>query len=214
MTRMSCMYPFELKPLPYDYEALAPALDAQTLHFHHDKHLQTYVDNLNKVLAPYPEYQNLSLRSLLTRLESLPQPLCTGVRNNAGGVFNHQLYFDCMAPAQQSGKPSQCLQDAIQRDFGNLEQLLSQLKQAALGQFGSGWAWLVTTAEGTLSICSTPNQDVPNLCKFVPLLLVDVWEHAYYLGYQNRRADYFDAWTTLIHWSLVSNIYESRASFL
>lgn len=207
---MKKTYPFALRDLPYSYEALSPVLGSETLHFHHDKHLKTYVDNLNKALEPCCDFHALSLNELLTKLSELPQAAQTAVRNNGGGVFNHELYFSTLTHPDAGTKPSAALQAAIDRDFGGLEQMFVQLKQAALGRFGSGWAYVVADAEGVLSICSTPNQDVPDLSRYAPLMTVDVWEHAYYLDYQNRRPDYFDAFTTLINWEVVSKNYEDR----
>ena len=184
-------YPFSLPPLPYAYDALTPQLDQRTLHFHHDKHFAAYADNLNKLLADQPEYQSWSLEQLCRDWCQLPDDIRQGVRNNAGGVYNHDLYFKTMAPTPASA-PSGDLAGAVTRDFGDLHALKDALKAAALGVFGSGWAWVVFDREGRLSVQKTANQDTPlPLC---PLLTCDVWEHAYYLQYQNRRADYFEAW--------------------
>lgn len=202
------IYPFVVRPLPYEYDALMPVLDEETLHFHHDKHYKTYVDNLNKVLADYPELQKLSLKELLTRPEELPAPARTAIRNNAGGVYNHELYFDMMK-GNCGQEPTGALAEAINRDFGSYKQWKDQMKQAAVSQFGSGWAWLVADGDGKLSIVQTANQDVPDLLLYTPLLLVDVWEHAYYLQYQNRRADYAEGWFDLIHWRKVGKRYEA-----
>lgn len=200
-------YPFVVQPLPYDYDALTPILDERTLHFHHDKHYKTYVDNLNAVLADYPELQKMSLKELLTNSGSLPAAAQTAIRNNGGGVFNHELYFGTMR--QPMGQmPDGALANAINRDFGSYNQWKEQMKQAALSQFGSGWAWLVTDKGGKLSIVQTPNQNVPDLSQVTPILLVDVWEHAYYLQYQNLRAAYLDGWFNLIHWKKVERLYE------
>lgn len=200
-------YPFVAKPLPYEYDALVPVLDQETLHFHHDKHYKTYVDNLNAALSDYPELQKLGLSDLLRQIDRLPAAIQTAVRNNGGGVYNHELYFDSMkSPVGQ--EPSGLLLEAIERDFGSLQQWKEQMKQAAVGKFGSGWAWLVTDSDGKLSIVQTSNQDVPDLNKLIPLLLTDVWEHAYYLQYQNRRADYVDGWFNLINWRKVQKRYE------
>lgn len=202
-------YPFAVRPLPYEYDALCPVLDEVTLKFHHDKHYKTYVDNLNNTLADYTELQQMSLKELLVGLEQLPAAAQKSVRNNGGGVYNHELYFDSMkSPAGQD--PVGELAEAIDRDFGSYKQWQEQMKQAAMGQFGSGWAWLVTDKEGNLSIIQTANQEVPDLTKYVPLFLVDVWEHAYYLQYQNRRADYVDGWFTLINWRKAQKRYEER----
>lgn len=200
-------YPFVARPLPYEYDALVPVLDAETLTFHHDKHYQTYVDNLNAALADYPELQKKSLTELLTDIDMLPAAVKTAVRNNGGGVYNHELYFDSMrSPVGQD--PSGALEEAINRDFGSYRQWKEKMKQAAVGRFGSGWAWLVADKDGILSIVQTANQDVPDLEDYTPILLVDVWEHAYYLQYQNRRADYVEGWFGLINWRKAGKRYE------
>ncbi len=200
-------YPFVAKPLPYEYDALVPVLDQETLHFHHDKHYKTYVDNLNAALSDYPELQKMGLSDLLRQIDKLPAAIQTPVRNNGGGVYNHELYFDSMkSPVGQ--EPSGLLLEAVARDFGSQQQWKEQMKQAAVGKFGSGWAWLVTDNDGRLSVVQTANQDVPDLNKFIPLFLVDVWEHAYYLQYQNRRADYVDGWFNLINWRKAQKRYE------
>ena len=199
-------YPFVVRPLPYEYDALIPVLDAETLTFHHDRHYKTYVDNLNAALADYPELQKMSLKELLTHLDNMQEPLRTAVRRNGGGAFNHELYFDAMqSPVGQD--PSGELAAAIDRDFGSSRQWREQMKEAATGVFGSGWAWLVSDKGGKLSIVQTANQDVPNLKEFVPVFLTDVWEHAYYLQYQNRRADYVDGWLELINWRKAEQRY-------
>ena len=197
-------YPFVLPPLPYDYDALEPALDARTLGFHHDKHFAAYVDNLNKLLSDQPAYQSWPLEKLVRCWEELPPAICQGVRNNAGGVYNHDLYFRTMAPAPVAS-PDLPLQQAIDRDFGSLADLKAAMRAAALGQFGSGYAWLVHDQDGLLSVRKTSNQDAP--LPLTPLLCCDVWEHAYYLQYQNRRGDYFDAWWHLVNWPLLSQRY-------
>ncbi len=200
-------YPFVVRPLPYEYDALIPVLDEETLTFHHDKHYKTYVDNLNAALADYPELQKKSLTELLTDINRLPAAVKTAVRNNGGGVYNHELYFDSMkSPVGQ--EPAGALAEAIDRDFGSYRQWKEQMKQAAVSKFGSGWAWLVSDKNGTLSIVQTANQDVPDLEEYIPILLVDVWEHAYYLQYQNRRADYVEGWFGLINWRKAGKRYE------
>ena len=198
-------YPFTLPPLPYAYDALLPELDAKTMQFHHDKHFSAYVDNLNRLLENYPEYHGWSLEQLIQNWAELPEGIRQGVRNNAGGVYNHDLYFRTMHSTPVTS-PGFALQGAIDRDFGDLETLKKVMRTAALGQFGSGWAWLVSDDEGQLSVRKTPNQDTP--LPLTPLLACDVWEHAYYLPYQNRRGDYFDAWWRLIDWPQVSQSYE------
>lgn len=200
-------YPFVVRPLPYEYDALCPVIDAETLTFHHDKHYKTYVDNLNNTLADYPELQKMSLKELLINLEELPAAAQTPIRNNGGGVYNHELYFDAMkSPVGQ--EPVGTLAEAIKRDFGSYQQWKEQMKQAAVTKFGSGWAWLLKDGDGKLSIVQTANQDVPDLTVYTPIFLVDVWEHAYYLQYQNRRADYVEGWFDLINWRKAQKRYE------
>ncbi len=204
-------YPFVVRPLPYEYDALMPVLDEDTLHFHHDKHYKTYVDNLNSALSDYPELQRMSLKELLSSIETLPSQVQTAIRNNGGGVYNHELYFDSMKnPVGQ--EPGGALAEAIDRDFSSYRQWKEQMKQAAVGKFGSGWAWLVADNKGKLSIVQTANQDVPDLQEFTPIFLVDVWEHAYYLQYQNRRADYVEGWFDLINWRKAEKRYEECGS--
>ncbi len=206
-------YPFVVRPLPYEYDALTPVLDEETLHFHHDKHYKTYVDNLNNILADYPEQQQKTLRELLLHLEERPPAARTPIRNKGGGVYNHELYFNSMkSPVGQ--EPSGELADAINRDFGSYKQWKEQMKQAAVTKFGSGWAWLLTDGDGKLSIVQTANQDVPDLAQYTPIFLVDVWEHAYYLQYQNRRADYVEGWFGLINWRKAARRYEERGKGL
>lgn len=200
-------YPFVAKPLPYEYDALTPVLDANTLTFHHDKHYKTYVDNLNSALSDYPQLQKMSLRELLTNLDKLPQTIRTAIRNNGGGVYNHELYFDSMkCPVGQ--EPVGELAEAIVRDFGSYQQWKEKMKLAGVSKFGSGWAWLVSDDNGILTIQQTANQDVPDLELYTPIFLVDVWEHAYYLQYQNRRADYVEGWFSLINWKKAARRYE------
>ena len=202
-------YPFVVQPLPYEYDALTPVIDEETMRFHHDKHYKTYVDNLNNILADYPELQKTGLKELLINLENLPAAARTPIQNNGGGVFNHELYFDAMkSPVGQ--EPSGTLEDAIKRDFGSYQQWKEQMKQAAVSKFGSGWAWLLTDKAGKLSIVQTANQDVPDLLEYTPVFLVNVWEHAYYLQYQNRRADYVEGWFDLINWRKAQKRYEER----
>lgn len=205
---MEAHYPFTLPPLPYAYDALLPELDERTMHFHHDKHFAAYVDNLNKLLKDRPEYHGWSLERMIQDWPALPEDIRQGVRNNAGGVYNHDLYFKTLHPTPVS-TPGPALQQAIDRDFGDLQGLKSSLRSAALGQFGSGWAWLTADRDGRLSVRKTPNQDSP--LPLTPLLGCDVWEHAYYLPYQNRRDEYFEAWWRLVDWPEVSRLYEEAA---
>ncbi|WP_206460099.1 superoxide dismutase [Anaerovorax sp. IOR16] len=201
-------YKFEVKPLPYAYDSLEPHIGRNTLCFHHDKHLQSYVDNLNKALADEPTYQDWSLEELIIRQDELPESIRTAVRNNAGGVYNHILYFDGMAPANTT-KPCGNLKGKIEQTFGSLENFESKLKEAALSQFGSGWAYLVTDKDGNLSIVKTANQDTPLTLDLCPILTVDVWEHAYYLDYQNRRPDYYNNWFYVINWDEAERKYNN-----
>jgi len=199
-------YPFVVRPLPYEYDALLPVLDAETLTFHHDKHYAAYVNNLNSALADYPELQKLSLEELLSDPEALPEGVRIPIRNNGGGVFNHELYFATMkSPVGQ--EPCGKLEEAITRDFGSYLQWKELMKQAAVSKFGSGWAWLVSDKAGKLQIVQTANQEVPDLKLYIPIFLVDVWEHAYYLQYQNRRADYVEGWFSLINWRKADKKY-------
>lgn len=194
-------YPFTLPPLPYAYDALAPELDERTLCFHHDKHFAAYVSSLNRLLEQHPAFQNWTLEQLCRNWCDLPGDIRQGVRNNAGGVYCHDLYFRTLRPTPVS-TPEGPLAAAIDAAFGGLSQLKTALKNAALGQFGSGWAWLAMDGEGRLSVHKTPNQDTPLPLR--PLLCCDVWEHAYYLQYQNRRDAYFDSWWRLVDWPQLS----------
>ena len=190
-------YPFRLPELPYAYHALEPFIDQRTMYFHHDKHLKTYIDNLNKALEAYPEYQTRTLEELLTRLPELPEELRTPVRNNGGGVYNHEMYFHLMTPA---GQP---FSTEVAEAFGGEDNWKRQMKAAALGQFGSGFAWLVRDTTGALKIIALPNQDNPLTIGLQPILPLDVWEHAYYLKHQNLRSDYIDDWFHVINWNAV-----------
>lgn len=203
---MQEMYPFQLQPLNYSYDALEPYIDAETVHIHHDKHLKTYVDNLNKALEQYPEYQNWTLEQLVKYYMRLPVALQTAVRNNAGGVYNHNLYFDLMGKPN-STQPEGTLLIAIENIFGSVEEFQKLFKAAALAQFGSGWAWLVMDRYGKLKIIQTANQDTPLPQNVCPILLIDVWEHAYYLKYQNRRGDYVNNWWNVVNWNKVAENY-------
>lgn len=200
-------YPFVMRPLPYEYYALAPYLSAETLKYHHDRHYKNYVDKLNQTLSDYPNLQKKSLTELLAELENLPQAVRISVKNNGGGVFNHQMYFDGMQSGEHQD-PKGALLDAILRDYGSLHDFKERLKLAAVSRFGSGYAWLVLEEDGTLQILTTANQNVPNLKKEFPILVIDVWEHAYYLQYQNRREEYVDSWLRLINWRKAALRYE------
>ena len=198
---MSNYYPFINTPLPYAYDALEPYIDEKTMHLHHDRHLQTYIDNLNKLLEENPSLQQFSLEELLTRWCRLPQHLQVSVRNNAGGVFNHRFYFDSR---KKPGSPCQAsrLFGEMSLQFKSPEDFKSQFKEAALSVFGSGYAWLVSHG-GRLKIITTANQNTSPLNSMTPLLTIDVWEHAYYLKHYNVRAAYIDDWFHVINWEVV-----------
>lgn len=204
---MNETFPFQVEPLPYPYDGLEPAISKETLEFHHNKHYKTYVDNLNGILADFPKLQDMTLRDLLIHLNDLPTDIQTGIRNNGGGVYNHQLYFRCM---QGDGftMPEGDLANAIHRDFESFDNFNRVITNAAVKQFGSGYAWLVYE-KGKLSVVSTANQDAPISESTYPLLCIDVWEHAYYLQYQNRRADYVANWLNLISWDYVDCLYQA-----
>lgn len=191
-------YPFTLPELPYAYDALEPYIDEETMHYHHDKHFKTYVDKLNKALEPYPEYHSWTLEELLLRLAELPKELKDAVRDNGGGVYNHDMYFDIMAPTGQS------VSTAVAEAFGGVENFKKTMKEAALSRFGSGFAWLAKDADGCLQIIALANQDNPLSQGLTPVMLLDVWEHAYYLKYKNLRADYIDQWFHVVNWNAVA----------
>lgn len=199
--------PFSLPPLPYAAAALEPVIDAQTMTIHHDRHHQAYVDALNKAVAADPALKGQSLDALVAKAGTLP----VAVRNNAGGHWNHSFFWKTMAPPAQAGQPSPALAAAIDRQFGSLAAFKAAFKEVGTKRFGSGWVWLVVKADGTLAITSTPNQDNPLMdvaeVKGTPILGNDVWEHAYYLKYQNRRADYLDGWWQVVDWKTVSDRY-------
>jgi Fe-Mn family superoxide dismutase len=204
--------PFTLPALPYAYDALEPAIDAETMQIHHGRHHKAYVDNLNVALAASPAHSGLTLTELLQRAGTLSP----AVRNNGGGHYNHTLFWTLLAPVGRGGAPSAELSDAIARDFGSLDAFKAAFSTAATSRFGSGWAWLVVQEDGKLAITSTANQDNPLMdvaeVKGKPVLAVDVWEHAYYLKYQNRRADYLNAWWTVVNWNEVNRLYTEAAT--
>ena len=197
--------PYEVPPLPYDYDALEPHIDEQTMRLHHDKHHQAYVDNANKALAG-TEWENRPVENVLANLEILPEDIKTAVRNNAGGHANHSLFWEIMSP-DGGGEPSGSLAEAIATTFGSVDELKTSSTRG-VKRFGSGWSWLVY--DGTaLSVYSTANQDSPISNSDVPLLGIDVWEHAYYLKYQNRRPEYLETWWNVVNWDAVQKRYES-----
>ncbi len=195
-----------LPPLPYPYDALEPYIDAQTMEIHHTRHHQAYVNNLNAALEKYPELQNVPVEVLLRNLPSVPEDIRETVRNNGGGHANHSLFWTMMKPGG-GGEPSGALAEAIAKTFGSFANFKDLFTKAAMGRFGSGWAWLSMTAFGKLVVHSTPNQDNPIMEGLIPLLGLDVWEHAYYLKYQNRRADYVQAWWNVVNWDQVAANY-------
>lgn len=203
---MNQHYPFTNPSLPYAYQALEPYIDGKTMMLHHDRHLQTYVDNLNKALAPYPAYHGWSVEQLIFNLASLPEGIRTDVRNNGGGVFNHIFFFTNLSPSANQ-TPSGALGNAINSQFGSTEAFQKKMKEAGLSIFGSGYAWLVVTATGALAIVTTRNQDTPLPNGLCPVLNLDVWEHAYYLKHYNVRADYIDDWFRVINWELAGERY-------
>jgi len=199
---------FTLPKLPYAYDALEPYIDAQTMQIHHDKHHQAYVDNLNKAVAGDLALARLTVEELLQRLDTLPAAIRTQVRNQGGGHANHSLFWQTLCPAARSGKPAGRLAAALDRSFGGQDQFEAKLQAASAGVFGSGWGWLSVDSNKNLVLDSAPNQDSPLLSGKRPLLGIDVWEHAYYLKYQNRRADYLKAIMKVINWDFVTARYE------
>ena len=197
--------PFTLPPLPYAYDALEPHIDAQTMQIHHDKHHAAYVANLNKAASSIPQTIAPPIETLLSNLSAVPESVRTAVRNNGGGHFNHSLFWQMMKKGG-GGEPTGDLAKAIDTAFGSFTTFKDNLAKAALGQFGSGWAWLVLDGSA-LKIEATPNQDTPLSSGKTPLLGVDVWEHAYYLKYQNKRADYIAAWWNVVNWDFVADRY-------
>ncbi|HZG35323.1 MAG TPA: superoxide dismutase [Gaiellaceae bacterium] len=194
-----------LPDLPYDHSALEPTIDEQTMRIHHGKHHQAYVDNANKALEG-TEWADRNGEEILRSLDSVPEDVRTAVRNNVGGHVNHTLFWEIMKPGA-GGSPSGALAEAIESTFGGVEQLQAQVNDAGVKRFGSGWSWLVVDG-GSLAVVSTPNQDSPLSDGRTPILGVDVWEHAYYLRYQNRRPDYLAAWWDVVNWDAVAQRYE------
>ena len=199
---------FELPPLPYAEDALEPHIDAKTMGIHHDKHHAGYTNNLNNALAGNPELASKSVSQLLADLDSVPEAIRTAVRNNGGGYANHSLFWSTMGP-DAGGQPSGELAAAIDSAFGSFEAFKEAFAKAGATRFGSGWAWLYVDDNGGLAVCSTPNQDTPLMDGNTPVLGLDVWEHAYYLNYQNRRAAYITAWWNVVNWNAVAANYAS-----
>lgn len=196
----------ELPELPYPYDALEPHIDARTMEIHHSKHHQTYVNNLNAALGNHPELEGKSAEELVKDLSAIPEDIRTAVRNNGGGHVNHSMFWICMSP-NGGGEPSGELAEAINSAFGSLDSFKEQFAKAGATRFGSGWAWLCVDGGGNLVVNSTPNQDNPISDGLTPILGLDVWEHAYYLNYQNRRPDYISAFWNVVNWEQVAANY-------
>ena len=197
---------YELPPLPYDYNALEPYIDEETMHLHHDKHHQAYVNNLNTALQGQSQFENMSVDDLMRNINSVPESIRTAVRNNGGGHANHSMYWQIMKP-NGGGQPTGALAEAITQAFGSFDTFKTQFNDAGAKRFGSGWAWLVLNQSGQLQVTSTPNQDSPFMQGLFPVMGNDVWEHAYYLKYQNRRPDYLAAWWNTVNGAAVAQNY-------
>lgn len=202
---------YTLPPLLYAYNALEPYIDAQTMELHHDKHHQKYVDELNAALKDYPELQGKPVEELLTNLDKVPAVIRTAVRNNGGGHYNHSFFWTVMAP-HNGQNPLGAVKEAIEKEFGSFANFKDQFTAAARSRFGSGWAWLNVDKHGKLGITSTPNQDSPLAEGLKPVLALDVWEHAYYLKYNNRRPDYIDAWWNVVNWQTVEDNFQKATA--
>lgn len=200
---------FTLPQLPYEYTALEPHFDAQTMELHHTKHHQTYVDKLNAALEKAPDWADKTIEVILCNLDRVPEDIRGAVRNHGGGHYNHSLFWESLTPNSETGKLGE-LKSQVEKDFGSWESFAEQFNAAATNQFGSGWAWLVATKDKTLKIMATPNQDNPIMTDMTlnPLLGIDVWEHAYYLKYQNRRPEYIQAFWNVINWSVVEKRFQ------
>lgn len=201
-------YPFVNPPLPYAYDALEPFIDTKTMQLHHDRHLQTYVNNLNNTLKDYPELQSWSLEKLIYNADKLPLAIRQPIKNNGGGVYNHIFYFDGMTNSETRSQAG-TLYPAIIRDFGSVERFYNEFKNQALSVFGSGYAWLVVDQNGKLRIVTSANQDTPLVQNFCPVAAIDVWEHAYYLKHYNERAAYIDDWFNVVNWERASELYKN-----
>ena len=197
---------FELPPLPYDYSALEPYIDTQTMQLHHDKHHQTYVTNVNNALQGQDQLASMSVDDLLRNINQVPESIRTAVRNNAGGHSNHSMFWNIMKP-NGGGEPTGDLASAIQQTFGSFDAFKTAFNDAGVKRFGSGWAWLVLDSSGKLQVISTANQDSPLMDGLHPVMGNDVWEHAYYLKYQNRRPEYLNAWWNVVNWDEVARRY-------
>jgi Fe-Mn family superoxide dismutase len=201
-------YPYTLPPLVYGYDALEPYIDEQTMHLHHDKHHQAYIDHANEAVGKYPELQKKSLVKILAHLDELPADIRTPLQNNGGGHLNHALFWETMMP-QGGGAPQGKLAQAITKNFGGLAQFKEEFDTAAKNRLGSGWAWLSVTPRGDLETSSTANQDTPLSLGHLPILGLDVWEHAYYLKYHNKRPEYITNWWHVVNWKKVQEEYSA-----
>lgn len=199
--------PFKLPDLPYSYDALEPYIDTQTMMVHHDKHHAAYVEKLNEAVNKYPELKDKSLEYLLSNLDKLPNDVKEAIRNNGGGHYNHSLFWTIMGK-DKGGEPKGKLKEDIVKNFGSFDSFKKEFKTAALNRFGSGWAWLIKDRDGKLKVISTPNQDSPIMVGTTPIMGLDVWEHAYYLKYQNKRGDYIDNWWKVVNWDEVEKRYK------
>jgi Fe-Mn family superoxide dismutase len=199
-------HPFKLPDLPYAFNALEPHIDAKTMEIHHDKHHAAYTNKLNEALEKHKPLQSKSIEELLRSIDSIPEDIRTTVRNNGGGYANHALFWAIMSP-NGGGEPGGALGDAIKQKFGTFQDFRAKVSNAGATQFGSGWAWLVVDGSGNLDVYSTANQDSPYMKGHTPILGVDVWEHAYYLKYQNKRPDYLEAWWNTVNWDEVAKRY-------
>ena len=199
---------YTLKDLPYSFDALEPQIDAKTMEIHHDKHHNAYITNLNAELDKYPDLKDKDIKELLKEIKSVPEDIRTAVRNNGGGHANHSLFWETLAPASNQ-KPGSELAKAIDEAFGSFDEFKTEIDKAAKTRGGSGWAWLVLDEKGAFKVYSTANQDSPYMENHTPLLGIDVWEHAYYLNYQNKRPDYIQAWFEVINWEKVDSLYEN-----
>ena len=202
---------YELPMLPYDYAALEPHIDARTMEIHHTKHHNTYVTKANAALEKCPEFETKTPEELLKEIDSVPEEVRQALINNAGGHANHSLFWEIMGP-NGGGEPMGALAEEIKAAFDSFTNFQQQFKTAGLNRFGSGWAWLCVAGDGSLQVGSTPNQDSPLMQGLTPILGCDVWEHAYYLKYQNRRPDYLDAWWNVVNWGKVAELYEAAKS--
>ena len=203
---------FELPPLPYDFSALEPTIDAQTMQLHHDKHHQAYINNLNAALETHPELQKKTAEELISNLNAVPEQIRAAVRNNGGGHVNHSMFWTIMTP-KGGGNPTDAVGDAIQQTFGSFNDFQTKFNEAGTKQFGSGWAWLARGRDGKLQILSTPNQDNPLAQGLFPIMGNDVWEHAYYLKYQNRRPDYLKAWWNVVNWKEINKRFQESTEY-